>query len=261
MAKTPLTLGAMALSAALLAPVSTASAADSLSFNASVVSDYRYRGISQSRLKPAVQAGVDYALDSGFYVGAWASTIKWIEDTGTILGVDAGSTKAEVDLYGGYKFEVAKGVTLDVGGLYYLYAGNKLDAKVAGISAYKKADTFELYGAVSAGPFTVKYSHALTNTFGNLDSKNSGYLDVTANFDIGNGFTFTPHVGRQRISGTYSDVASYTDYSLGLSKEVVTGLTVTAAIVGTNARKDWYITPSGKFLGRSGGVLTLKYVF
>jgi uncharacterized protein (TIGR02001 family) len=47
----------------------------SLSYNAGVVTDYRYRGISQSRLKPAVQAGVDYADKSGFYVGAWLSLI------------------------------------------------------------------------------------------------------------------------------------------------------------------------------------------
>ena len=53
--------------------------ASPLSFNVSLTSDYRYRGISQSRLKPAIQGGVDYALPGGFYVGAWASTIKWIK--------------------------------------------------------------------------------------------------------------------------------------------------------------------------------------
>jgi uncharacterized protein (TIGR02001 family) len=49
-----------------------------LTFNAGVVTDYRYRGITQSRNEAAVQGGVDYAHKSGFYVGAWASTIKWI---------------------------------------------------------------------------------------------------------------------------------------------------------------------------------------
>src|SRR5687767_7899350 len=53
-----------------------------LSFNVGAVTDYRYRGISQSRLKPALQGGVDYTHGSGFYVGAWASTIKWIKDAG-----------------------------------------------------------------------------------------------------------------------------------------------------------------------------------
>ena len=50
----------------------------SLSFNVGATTDYRYRGISQSRLKPAVQGGFDYADKSGFYVGAWCSSIKWI---------------------------------------------------------------------------------------------------------------------------------------------------------------------------------------
>ncbi|MFX8449256.1 TorF family putative porin, partial [Acinetobacter baumannii] len=84
-----------------------------------VFSEYRYRGISQSRLKPALQGGIDYAAANGFYVGTWASTIKWIKDAG-------GNANVEVDLYGGYKTEVAKGLTLDVGGLYYLYPNNKL---------------------------------------------------------------------------------------------------------------------------------------
>ncbi|MBV8034499.1 MAG: hypothetical protein JOY88_05450, partial [Pelomonas sp.] len=49
---------------------------DPLSFNVGVVSEYRYRGISQTRLKPALQGGIDYADPSGFYIGSWASTIK-----------------------------------------------------------------------------------------------------------------------------------------------------------------------------------------
>jgi uncharacterized protein (TIGR02001 family) len=76
-----------------LAQAQTAAPESTLSFNAGVVSDYRYRGISQSRLKPAVQGGFDYADKSGFYVGAWGSSIKWIKDT---PGVTKGAT--ELDL-------------------------------------------------------------------------------------------------------------------------------------------------------------------
>jgi uncharacterized protein (TIGR02001 family) len=82
------------------------------------VTDYRYRGISQTRLKPALQGGVDYSA-GGFYLGAWASTIKWIKDAG-------GDASAEIDLYGGYKGEIAKDVTFDVGVLTYQYPSNKL---------------------------------------------------------------------------------------------------------------------------------------
>ena len=74
--------------------------ANPLSFNITLTSDYRYRGISQTRLKPAIQAGVDYALPAGFYIGAWASNIKWIKDAG-------GDASVEIDVYGGYKGEIA----------------------------------------------------------------------------------------------------------------------------------------------------------
>ena len=70
---------AVVLAAAALPTVSIAE--DGLAYNVGAVSDYRYRGISQSRLKPALQAGVDFTKGP-FYLGAWASTIKWIKDAG-----------------------------------------------------------------------------------------------------------------------------------------------------------------------------------
>ena len=82
------------------------------SANIGLVSDYRYRGISQTRLKPAIQGGVDYGLPGGFYVGAWASNIKWIKDLG-------GDANVEIDLYGGYKGEITKELTFDIGVLTY----------------------------------------------------------------------------------------------------------------------------------------------
>ena len=60
--------------------VPTVAQAD-LAYNLGVVTDYRYRGISQSRLKPALQGGIDYTAGA-FYLGAWASTIKWIKEIG-----------------------------------------------------------------------------------------------------------------------------------------------------------------------------------
>jgi uncharacterized protein (TIGR02001 family) len=90
-----------ALAGTALAPL-PALADDGLAFNVGAVSDYRYRGISQTRVKPALQGGVDYTLGS-FYVGAWASSIKWIKDAGGDAGV-------EIDVYGGYKGEIVKDV-------------------------------------------------------------------------------------------------------------------------------------------------------
>ena len=232
-----------ALAGTALAPL-PAMADDGLAFNVGAVSDYRYRGISQTRVKPALQGGVDYTLGS-FYVGAWASSIKWIKDAGGDAGV-------EIDLYGGYKGEIAKDLGYDVGVLTYQYPGNDLPTK---------AETTELYGALTYGPATLKYSHAVTNTFANADSKNSFYVDLSATFDVA-GFSVVPHVGYQKIKGPFSSDATYTDYSLTVSKEVVKGLTLSGAVVGTDADKTFYSSPvNGKELGKAGVVLGAKYAF
>ena len=225
-----------------LAQAQAAAPESSLSFNVGAVSDYRYRGISQSRLKPAVQGGFDYADKSGFYVGAWASGIKWIKDVG-------GDASVEVDLYGGYKGTLGD-VSYDVGYLRYVYPSNKLAVS---------ADTSEVYGAVTMGPATLKYSHAVSNLFGFTDSKNSYYLDLSGTFDMGNGFSLVPHVGYQSVKN--NGAFSYTDYSLTLGKDLGNGLSATAALVGTDADKAAYYTPAGKFTGKTGVVVGLKYAF
>jgi len=233
---------AVTLSASAL-PAFAQEAASSLSFNVSATSDYRYRGISQTRLKPAVQGGADYAHSSGFYIGTWASSIKWIKDVG-------GDSDFELDVYGGYKAEIAKGLTLDVGALTYIYPSNKLNPS---------ANTTEIYGALSFGPVTAKYSHALTDTFANPDSKNSAYYDVSASFDLYEGLMLVPHIGHQTIKGPVGSAASYTDYSLTLSKDF-SGFVPSISVIGTDADKGFY-TVKNKFLGKTGVVVSLKYAF
>jgi uncharacterized protein (TIGR02001 family) len=233
---------ALALSAALPAFAQEAAApVDPLSFNVSVTTDYRYRGISQTRLKPALQGGADYASPSGFYIGAWGSTIKWIKDAG-------GDAPAEVDVYAGYKTEVSKDLLLDVGVLQYYYSKNKLNPS---------ANTLELYGALTAGPATAKLSYSTSNLFGFADSKGSLYLDLSASFDLGDGLMLTPHLGRQEVR--HNKTYSYTDYSLALSKDF-SGLVVSGAVIGTDT--DAYVGgPSSKNLGKAGLVLSLKKSF
>ena len=235
------------LSFALAAIAAPTVASAELAFNAGVFTDYRYRGISQSRLKPAVQGGVDYSA-GGFYVGAWASSIKWIKDAG-------GGASYELDLYGGYKGELAKDVGYDVGVLTYQYPSNGLSPST---------NTTELYGALSFGPATLKYSHSVTNLFGFADSKNSGYLDLSASFDVGGGISVAPHLGYQKVSGNGD--FSYTDYSLTASMEVAKGLTASLALVGASTKSiggaKAYTSPAnGKDLGKAGVVLGLKYGF
>ena len=110
------------------------------------------------------------------------------------------------------------------------------------------------------GLFTAKYSHAISNLFGFGDSKNSYYLDLSANFDLGSGYTLTPHVGRQSVKNNSG--ASYTDYSLTLAKDLGNGLSASLMLVDTN--NDTYssgVANGSKNLGKSGAVVGLKYTF
>ena len=221
--------------------------ASPLSFNVSLTSDYRYRGISQTRLKPAIQGGVDYALPAGFYIGAWASSIKWIKDAG-------GDASVEIDLYGGYKGEIAKDFSYDVGVLTYVYPRNHLAVS---------ANTTELYGALTYGPATLKYSHSVSNLFGFDNSKNSGYLDLSATFEVGPAIQLIPHVGYQRVA--HNSDFSYTDYSFTVGKDF-SGFFLSAAVVGaetkTIAGTKAYASPNnGKDLGKAGLVVAVKKTF
>ncbi|SFP21579.1 TorF family putative porin [Qipengyuania nanhaisediminis] len=87
-----------------------------VSANVSLVTDYRFRGVSLSGGDPAIQGGLDVAHDSGFYAGVWASSI----DGGPSYG------EMEFDIYGGWSGQLSEGVSVDVGLLYYLYPSEEL---------------------------------------------------------------------------------------------------------------------------------------
>lgn len=224
---------------------------NTVSFNIAGVSDYRYRGISQTRLKPALQGGADYVNNpSGFYAGTWLSTIKWTKDSG-------GSGDVEVDLYAGKRGELVKDVSYDVGVLSYVYPSNGL----ASVTGFANANTTEVYGQVGYGPAYLKYSHSVTNLFGFVDSKNSGYLDIGANFEVAPGYTLGLHYGHQSIKN--NTAYAYDDWKIGVTKEFV-GVTFGLAAVGTNAEKAAYTTTpinGGKFLGKTGVVLSAVKTF
>ncbi len=79
------------------------------------VTDYRFRGVSQTQGRIALQGGLDYAHLSGLYIGTWLSTVsKDLYTKGQGL---------EWDIYGGWKNEFAKDWTVDVGVLTYIYPG------------------------------------------------------------------------------------------------------------------------------------------
>jgi len=222
---------------------------NAVSVNAAVVSDYRYRGISQTRLQPALQGGADYTHNpSGLYAGTWLSTIKWARDAG-------GGGDAEWDLYAGKRGQLGGGVGYDAGVLAYVYPANGLKD----VPGFADADTAEIYGQLGYGPAYAKYSLALTNLFGFMDSRHSGYLDLGANLDLGGGLTLNLHAGRQDVRN--NDPASYTDYKLGLTRDLGVA-SLALAFVGTNAGKAAYASPAnGKFLGRKALVASVARTF
>ena len=86
-----------------------------VSGSATLASDYRFRGVSQSDQEMAIQGGLTIADDSGFYVGAWASNLAgW----GTF-----GGANMELDLIGGFRAPLSDSATLDIGLTWYMYPG------------------------------------------------------------------------------------------------------------------------------------------
>jgi uncharacterized protein (TIGR02001 family) len=211
-----------------------------LTGNVSLLSDYRYRGISQTRTKPALQGTIDFAHKSGLYLGAFGSNVKWLSDVGSKGNI-------EVDLYGGYKGTIVGDLGYDVGLLQYLYPRNNLASLGAA-----NANTLEAYGGLTYKTISAKYYSSLTNLFGNVNSKRSGYLDISATQDLGDGWSANAHVGRQTIRN--AGQLNYTDYKIGVTKDL-SGFIFGAAIVGTNADKALY-TVKGKELGKPMLVLS-----
>ena len=83
------------------------------SANVGYFSEYRFRGLDQSGEATAIQGGFDWAHDSGFYLGSWASNIEFNEAT----------SASEFDLYAGYTKELKNGLNIDLSLIEYLYPG------------------------------------------------------------------------------------------------------------------------------------------
>ncbi len=240
-----------AIATALLVPAVSAFAEDAppaspLSFNVGIVSDYLFRGISQTHGDPAISAGVDYAFSNGFYVGAWASTVSWVKDW-------TGKGTTEVDLYGGYKGAFAGDWSYDVGAIAYTYPGHG-DAN----SGLANPTTGEIYGSIGYKWVSVKYSHVVSSHFVgwyggsnyDKDTRGSGYLEVNATYDLGDGWGVTGHVGHQKVKDSVTTNtaydASYTDWKIGVTKDVGFGV-FGLAYSDTNAKGSCSSSPASSY--------------
>ncbi|MBU0824157.1 MAG: TorF family putative porin [Alphaproteobacteria bacterium] len=180
-------LAASAMSTPAFAQEEEASGPVSLSGGVSVVSDYRFRGISLSNEKVALQSTITASHESGFYAGVWGSTLP----DSPLYG------KYELDLYAGFATEIAPGTSVDIGATYYVYPGNQ---DFAGPSDY-----VEIIGKLShdLGPVSATGMVAYAPDQNSLGSDDNIYL----NLGLGYGIADTPV--------TLNAALGYTDGSLG----------------------------------------------
>ena len=184
-----------------------------------LTNDYDFRGNSQSAKDPAIQGSVDYANDSGWYVGAWGSNIDFGNADSVVSDADI-----EVDVYTGFTGTSEGGLGYDVGLVYYTYP------------SASDLNYFEIYGSVTYDWFKGKlwYSNAFGGdyaedgfaaTLGN-DDASAIYVEGNATIPLPQNFSVLLHAGYStgdywdnvgKLAGADGD---YIDYSVGVGYTV-----------------------------------------
>ena len=214
--------------------------------------EYEYRGISQSSQNPALQLNLDYVNNpSGLYVGTFLSNIKWLKDTAEVNGFSS-NANIEWDIYGGYKWEVVKDWTLDLGYLRYEYPSSS--------EFNPKPNTDEVYAGISYGPATLKYSYSINDTFGVPNSKGSDYTELAINYPTPGleKLTINAILGHQNYR--HNTFLSYTVWKLGATYDFGSGFTAGAYYKGTDAEEAAY-TIKGKDWSKDRLVAFVAWTF
>lgn len=178
----------------LLLAAGFTSAYAQVSGNATIASEYRFRGISQTQGKPALQGGVDYAHKSGLYIGNWNSSVSGLAYTN--------SSGLESDFYGGYKTKLL-GLDLDAGLYTYTY-GNA--------STY---NTNEFFLGAGRGPVSVKYSQTYSDKyFGTANARGTRYYEINVAQPVTKKITVVAHAGRTDVANNSN--SDYNDFNAGV---------------------------------------------
>lgn len=243
----------LVLSGLLSSPLAALAEGSPVTGNFGLTTDYIFRGISQSQHKPAVSGGIDYTHASGLYAGTWFSNQEWVD-----VGAYKTNSSLEWDLYGGYRGTVASDIGYDVGIIHYEYPGD-------GVAGAPSPDTTEVYLGASWKFLSVKYSHTVSKYFvgwtgaASASTRGTGYLELNGNYDLGDGWGVLGHVGHQSVKHDNFNNASYTDWKVGVTKDIGFGA-LTLAYSDTNG--------DGKVAGQayhwgsedvSKGVLALSF--
>jgi uncharacterized protein (TIGR02001 family) len=195
-----------------------------LSGNMAVVSDYVWRGTSQTYKKPAIQGGFELSHAIGAYIGTSLSNVRFVPK-----GAPSDGASLEVDYYGGYRYEYQKGNVLDVGVLRYSYPGALTGYDFTEV--YAKAN----YDFLTAGYY---YSSKFFNDMGKSHYFTVGVaypLPVIANLDVLKDVTVTANIGRSQLKDHSS--MNYTDWNVGLSKDFA-GLSFALTYTDTNIKSE-----------------------
>ena len=209
---------------------------------AAVVSQYRFRGLSQSNNQPVIQGSMTVSHSSGFYVSAWGSSAS--SNAYADSPIDIGGT--EIDVYGGFTHALgSSGLKVDMGVYGYIYPGSsKINGGTSG-------NYYEVYGSLaqSIGPATAKVGvyYAPPQKVFNLSVFSPTRNNTYVYGDLSSGIPGTPmavhgHVGH--TGGGFDYAKPYVDYSVGAS---VTwkALTLDASLVGTNISNSDIISALG----------------
>jgi len=194
---------ALALSAGFVA-----SAQAQLTGNLGLTSDYRFRGVSQTQNAPAVQGGIDYAHKSGLYIGNWNSSVS-----SQVYTAGAG---VENDLYAGYKKDIYKGITIDIGSYNYFYP------RATAARTGSNFDTYEAFAGVGYKDIiAAKYSQTLGNGyFGTVNAQGTTYMQVDGKLPVPviKNLAVVAHYGRTNVANSsaydYNDINAGFIYSL-----------------------------------------------
>ena len=270
-----LVLAGMASMPAVLssAPATAADASPhTLTANVALVSNYIFRGLTQTFGKPAIQGGMDYAHSSGIYAGLWASSISSHQYAG-------GSS--EIDYYFGYNGKLAGDWGWTAGFYGYYYPGASYKNATNATVADESYNTEEVNAGVSWKWVSLKLSSTISDFFGantktgyTSGSSGSTYLDLTANVPLPNDFTLLLHAGRQDVKTKLTTAHAagatnpdYTDYKIGISKAFKDGWTVGLAYSKASNTSYYDKTASATTagqthdLGTAATVLSISRVF
>jgi uncharacterized protein (TIGR02001 family) len=226
--------------------------------NAGLFSSYRFRGIDQTFGKPAIQGGLDFSHVSGFYLGNWDSNVN--------QGAGYPGGNIEMDFYGGWK-KTWGDWGIDLGALYYYYPGTNSGPTIPfspfnnknGVTHTGSVHNTDVYIAGSWKWISLKYSDAVSDYFSTPNTKNSGYLDLSANYDLGDGWGVNGHVGHLHFKNMTN--GSYTDWKLGVTKDLggfakeLNGWVLGASVIGTNAKGDCSLSAVNQVYCFSNGSL------